>query len=373
MRSRRFAALVLGLILASCISTSTTTTASTTTTGAEPSSTTTTSANSLTVWVDDPRYDMVSEAGTAYTERTGVPVDVVRIGFDDAIAAVLDGEGPDVFLASHEHLGELLDAGLVTPVDLGDLDLDPVAVSAVSDKGITYGVPYGLEAVALFSHMGPEATFGDVTGSVGVPNHWYYAYGFMAASGGYLFGDSIDDIGVTRGAAGLEGLQKLVDAGTVVVGPYVDMADGFAAGDLTGLISGPWQVAPFLDLDVDFTVVSLPAMSGMELEPLVGVQAFFVRQDSDLAMAFVEDVVESPDFLTQAAAADDRVPAYLPARDTYPYPGFVTSVDSGQLIPRYAKTALVSDPLTSLFDDVFAGLPPDVETAEAEIRSVVGG
>ncbi len=375
MTSRRFATLLFSVLLVSCVETtppsSTTTTATT-----QPTTTVSPPGEGLTVWVDDARYDLIAGAAASFGEASGIAVDVSRVSFDDTLAAVMAGEGPDVFLASHEHLGEFLRDGLVQPIELDRLDLDPVAVDAVSDGDVTYGVPYGMEAVALFTRGGGDASFADVAaagGTVGVPDHWFYAYGFLSASGGYLFGSSIDDIGLSGGAMGLAALQQLIANGTVTVAPYADLVDEFTAGDVDALVTGPWQVAPFVDTDTEFSVVPLPTLDGMTLRPLVGVQAFFVAADAngDLAASFVREVLQSPDVLAGAAAADDRVPAYLPARGDYLYPGFVAGVDGGDLIPSFPDAAPAWDPLTGLFDDVFAGLPPPLADTEATIRNMV--
>lgn len=373
MNLRRFAALLLGLLLVSCIETpapSTTVTPST-------SRATTTSAparKGLTVWVDDPRYDLISGAAASFSEASGISVEVSRATFDDTLAAVLVGEGPDVFLASHDHLGEL--DGLIQPVVLGQLDLDPVAVAAVSEGGMTYGVPYGMESVALFTRASIGRSFTEIAsaeGTIGLPNHWFYAYGFLSASGGYLFGSTIDDIGLSGGEAGLVALQSLIASGTVTVGSYADLVESFAGGAIDGLVTGPWQVAPFIDAGTAFDVVPLPTLQDMTLRPLVGVQAFFVSAsaDPDLAASFVREVLQSPNVLAAAAAADNRVPAYMPARADYPYAGFVEGVDGGDLLSSFPEATLAWDPLTGLFDDVFAGLPPPLADTETTIRNMV--
>jgi len=375
MTSRRFAALLLGLLLVSCVET--TPPPSTTTTSTAPVTTTTSPpGEGLTVWVDDPRYDLIAGAAGSFSEASGISVDVSRVSFEDTLAAVTAGEGPDVFLASHEHLGEFVRDELVRPLELDQLDVDPVAVDAVSDNGITYGVPYGMEAVALFTTGEAGASFADITaagGTVGVPDHWFYAYGFLSASGGYLFGSSIDDIGLSAGEKSLVALEQLIANGTVTVAPYPDLVDEFSAGGIDALVTGPWQVAPFIDAGTEFSVRSLPTLDGMALRPLVGVQAFFVAAgaNADLADSFVREVLQSPDVLAGAAAADDRVPAYLPARGGYLYPGFVAGVDGGDLIPSFPDAMLAWDPLAGLFDDVFAGLPPPFADTEATIRHMV--
>jgi arabinogalactan oligomer/maltooligosaccharide transport system substrate-binding protein len=372
------------LTLAACIPTeATSTTTVTTRPGTSTTSTTSAPSTTLDVWVDRPRYGLVSSAAAGFANAAGVEVDVTVASFEDILAAVAEGDAPDVFVASHEHLGDFLRDGSIQSVELGSVaaDLDPVAVAAVTSDGAVYGVPYGMEAVALFVDtdvLGVDVptpvSFSQIGASgrnVGVPGDPYHGYGFLSASGARLFGPgwSPDDVGLRAGAPGLQALERLVDGGTVVGGDFSDLANRFTAGTLPYLMTGPWEVAPLGDAGVGFTVASLPTVEGMRLRPFVGVQAFFVGAGANpgVAASFVREVLATPDVLAGATAGDDRVPAYLPARTGYPYPAFVDSVDGGDILPSIPEMALVWDPLTSMFDDVYAGLAPGIDETDATI------
>jgi len=356
-----------------------------------PSVTTTVESDRLEVWVDDLRAAVLAPFVADFAKRAGVAVDVVAHPFDDIATAVVAGGGPDVFVASHDRLPSLLAQGVVVPVDLGVVgpDLDPVAIRSVTSGGETYGIPYGLEAVSLYVNL--DVAGGDVVPDtfaslrslcasfercVGIPEGLYHQYGFLSSSGGYVFGPSpgggwsVNDVGLGKAVEGAKALGRLVAEGTVFTGPYGEVVDGFAAGEIPFLITGPWQIRPFVDAGVDFAVRPLPTLEGRSLRPFVGVQAFFVSADAppDLAESFVREVLARSEVLTGAALADNRVPAYLPARSSLDghIGGFVESVDGGDLLPGVAEMATVWDPLDAALDAIFSGLDPASALTSAE-------
>ncbi|GBD84398.1 cyclodextrin-binding protein precursor [bacterium BMS3Abin02] len=383
---------MVGLLLAAC----TTEVAPSTTEGprptvTSPSVTTTVEPDRLEVWVDDLRAAVLAPFVADFAERAGVTVDVVSYPFDEIATSAATGDGPDIFVASHDRLASLLEQGAVVRVDLGVVgpDLDPVAVQAVTSGGETYAIPYGLEAVALYVNV--DTVAGDVVPDtfaslrtlcasfetcVGIPEGLYHQYGFLSSSGGYVFrpspggGWSVNDVGLSKGVEGAKALGRLVADGTVFAGPYGDVVDGFVAGETPFLITGPWQVRPFGDAGVDFVVHPLPTLEGRSLRPFVGVQAFFVSAGAppDLAESFVREVLARPEVLTAAALADDRVPAYLPARSKLDahIAGFVESVDGGDLLPGVAEMVAVWDPLDAALDAIYSGLDPVGALTSAE-------
>ena len=63
-------------------------------------------ASTLTVWVDQERIDALKGAAEAYTEETGVEVELVAKDNstikDDFIQQVPTGRGPDITMGAHD-------------------------------------------------------------------------------------------------------------------------------------------------------------------------------------------------------------------------------------------------------------------------------
>ena len=110
-------------------------------------------ADELTVWVDAERVDALQGAADAYTEETGVKVELVGKDVntikDDFIQQVPTGEGPDITMGAHDWLGELSTNGTVAPLELGDSagDYLPVALQASTYEGTVYMLPYAVENI----------------------------------------------------------------------------------------------------------------------------------------------------------------------------------------------------------------------------------
>ena len=110
----------------------------------------------LTIWVDDTREAAVRAAAESFETETGTTVDLVQKNFDDIrpdfLAQVPTGEGPDITVGAHDWLGELINNGVVAPVELGDRggEFEQVAVEAFTYEGQVYGLPYAIENIAIF-------------------------------------------------------------------------------------------------------------------------------------------------------------------------------------------------------------------------------
>lgn len=112
-------------------------------------------AGSLTVWVDANREPVLKDAAADFQAESGVKVDLVIKDFskiqEDFLKQVPTGKGPDITIGAHDWLGNLVNNGVVQPVELGDksADFQDVAMDAMSYEGNTYGVPYATENLAL--------------------------------------------------------------------------------------------------------------------------------------------------------------------------------------------------------------------------------
>src|SRR5690625_3278249 len=112
-------------------------------------------SGSLTIWADELRADALTEIVAQFEEDKGVDVEVVEKNFDDIreefLAQAPTGEGPDVIVGAHDWAGELVTNGVVSPVELGATaeEFSEVAVNAFTYEGQVYGVPYGIENIAL--------------------------------------------------------------------------------------------------------------------------------------------------------------------------------------------------------------------------------
>ena len=118
----------------------------------------------LVIWADELRAAVIEEISPAFTDATGVGVEVQIVDFGDIRTQVTTqapaGEGPDLFIGANDWTGELAANGVIEPIDLGSKsgDFFDLSLTAFSIDGQLYAVPYGYEAIALYynTDMVPE-------------------------------------------------------------------------------------------------------------------------------------------------------------------------------------------------------------------------
>jgi len=355
--------LALALVAAACSSddtgdegtttteaTTTTTEAAATTTTAAPATTTTVPAEDLAplvVWADDKRAPVIEAIAPAFTEATGVEIQVTLVDNDSMKDEVTTkapaGEGPDIFIGAHDWVGELASSGVVAPIDLGgrDSEFTATGLNALKWDGAQYGLPYVTEAVGLYynTDLVPEApttlveltdacdAAGDaVENCLGVPGgndggDAYHHHPFLAALGCYIFG--------------------------------YDPASGFLTGVEAFWLTGPWEVGALQDQsDVNWSVTTLPTIDGSPMRPLVGVQGFYLSAFSEnaaVAEEFLLNYIATDETMLALFEADPRGSAYVttieavsgdPVNAT-----FALSATTGQFMPNVPEMGAVWAPV----------------------------
>lgn len=302
---------------------------------------------SLLIWADENRANALQNVVPAFTEATGVPVEIEVVGFGEirtqAGVAGPAGEGPDLFVGAHDWTGELAVNGLVEPIELGMRaeEFFEVALTAFSFEGKLYAVPYVTETIALYYNTGMAAeapgafeeigaicaALEGIENCVGIPGGGdgadaYHNYPFVSALGGYIFkydpatGYDPGDVGLdSDGAvAGVSFLAGLVADGLVGPTNYDTAKTLFLEGEQPFWITGPWELGTLRDQDgVSWGVAKLPTIDGRAPAPFVGSQGMFLSAFSPnkvLARTFLLEFVATPETMRALYDADPRNPAY---------------------------------------------------------------
>jgi maltose-binding protein MalE len=380
---------VFALIVAACgggddaaDETTTTTEAEVTTTTAAPEPTTTTEAPppiELLIWADENRAAPIQEVAPAFTEATGVVVNVELVDFDgirDQVGvAGPAGEGPDIFIGASDWVGELATNGVLEPIDAGSWSspFTDASLNALTFDGTLYGVPYAVEAVALYynTDLAPEApaTFDDliaaceadaVEACLGVPGAGdgtdaYHNYPFISATGGYIFGEADGvydptDVGLdSEGAlAGAEFLSEISASGVLGKTNYDEAKNLFLEGEQPFWITGPWELGSSADWTVPWSVAKIPTINGGTPQPFIGVQAFFLSSFSEnklVAQSFLFDFIASQEGQQALFVADGRPPVHADiiasVADDAALSAFGASAADGVPIPNIPEMSAV--------------------------------
>lgn len=286
----------------------------------------------LTVWESTNGPDaFIQQAGEAFTKlHPNITIKYVNVELGDSSGQIaLDGPagvGPDVFAAPHDKLGELVTGGHVAPTANADAVRNAVlasCVTALTYNGVMYGYPVSAETYALFynrtliNEADVPTTWEDLKafceefnaqnpgkhGFVMDVGNGYYSIIFTTADGNRLFGPTGTDTNNTNinSPASVEGMKFFQSLRSALNVPSADLTTSvtdtaFASGNAVMHITGPWNVAPFIDQGVDFGVTCLPSLPGdtTPASSFSGTRAMFVSAYSEHpeeAAAFAEFLI----------------------------------------------------------------------------------
>lgn len=273
----------------------------------------------LTVWESTGGPDeFIKQAGEAFNEKhPNITIEYVNVELSDTTGQIaLDGPagvGPDVFVAPHDKLGELVagghilatkDANKVTEVALG------ACTSALTYDGTMYGYPVSAETYALFYNK-------DLIDEAEVPTTWddlkafsekfnaehnnqygfmmdvengYYTIIFTTSENNRLFGPDGTDTTNTNinSEESIEGMKFFQSLRSALDIPAADLTtaacdSAFSSGNVALYITGLWNVANFEGAGLNFGVAPLPSLPGNETPAasFSGTRAMFVSAYTD--------------------------------------------------------------------------------------------
>ncbi len=283
----------------------------------------------LTIWSNSEgeEGDWIRYVAEKFTEEYGFPVTIEEVSHTDA-PGKLQTDGPaglggDVFMAPHDHVGNMNTAGLIYENYFANeyserfMESAMQGVSIVTDGELkAYGFPLAIETVALYYNndlldsMGfePAETMDELIeqskqfmaknpGSYGFmlePGNFYLTHAFLGGYGGYIFGDdntNPDDLGLNNeGAVKAGEFMKMIhddllpikkeDITGDVIGSY------FNEGKLLYNMTGPWALKGHLEAGVNLGVTTMPKLeNGVVPTTFSGVKALFVNSYSKYTKA----------------------------------------------------------------------------------------
>ena len=244
-------------------------------------------------------------------KENGKKVKVIKDNspFQSFLQAANSSKGPDlVFGITHNNLGTFHQSGLLAevPKDLVNRDdyVNSSVWDAVSYDGKAYAIPVSMETYALFYNkdkvkdvpktmedLVKQAKAYGPSGFQFSMNEFYYGAAFVQSYGGYVFGGEkgnikVDDIGLANDGAikAYSFLQDLVQKDKFMPADITsDIANSsFKTGDAIFYLGGPWDISGFKDAGVNFGVVKIPKINGVDAKSFMGVQAGFVSSKSPI-------------------------------------------------------------------------------------------
>ncbi len=372
--------------------------------------------SALVIWADQKRAETLKPLAEEWAAKNGVKAEVVGIAQNQQqtfTTAAQAGQGPDVMVGAHDWIGNLVQNGLIDPVQLTPEQMSgyvDVARKAVTYKGQVYGLPYAVESLVVYrnTELVPEApeTFDDLVATgrrlkdagkvkqiVGFPvsqqdgqsGDTYHMYPLFTSGGGSLFGRNAEGdpdpgtLGVGDPAS-VKAFERIAEFGEKGQGALKrsftsdNSTAAFAAGETAFLVDGSWRLADVRKAGVKYALSPVPGFEGGEpARSFVGVQSFFVAgkgKNKALAQEFVTNALSTPEAARALYEAEPRTPALksLIQEELPKDPDlarFQAAAEAGEPLPSIPQMVAVWGPFNTLIHSVVKGEPvaPAVKAA----------
>lgn len=343
-----------------------------------------------------------------FEKKYNIPVKLEESKHDKASelleAAGPSGKGPDVFLAPHDHVGNMENAGLIFPNNLGEAYTDrfvDAAIKGTTGKEKQYGFPLSIETYALYYNKAlvkePAKTWEELFkqakefqqlegkdkkyGVMLEPGNFYTAYSFVGGYGGYVFGkDGQDatDVGINNEGSVKAGefLKKMHDELLPLKNEDIKgdlISSLFNEGKLMYRVSGPWDIKNHQDAKVDFGVVPLPKLdNGKVPTSFSGVKAFYVSTFSKFpkAATLLAEFATSDEMLMKRYEMTGQLPASKALledekiKNDEILSGFGKQLEYAHPMPNIAEMQQVWTPAGNAFVAIWNGLAKPKEALD---------
>ena len=345
----------------------------------------------------------IEGAAKAFTEKTGVEVELLAVpydGFSSKLTSTIPNDvGPDVFIFAHERLRQFARLQVVAPSELDRSAYIPAAVETLTVDGTTYGYPLALKCLALFRNLklAPTAptttsqwrtelqTLSDAQvnrfGLAYESADFYYHAGFLFGFGGKLFDEQGHaHFDTPQMAASMRFVRALQDDHLMPQEASSALVKSlFNDGSAAYVISGPWFTGEIDESKISYQVSPLPIVdeTGLPIAPFLGVEAAYVSSHtSQPALANqLAKFLSLGDATVLRVRQGRQIPAEIAAYDRDEVKGDAQVVAFRQIAeratptPNSLETTRVWEPMKLALRGVLMGdTPPDQGGALAERR-----
>ena len=355
----------------------------------------------LVIWTDALKEPGVKAVADTFASENGISVAVQAVSSDlqtNFVTANAAGNGPDVVVGAHDWIGNLVQNGSIEPLQLTPDQLNGYsekAVQATTYNSKLYGVPYGIEALALYRNtdVAPDepATLdaaidagraaveaGTVESALNLPvgenGDAYHMEPILTSMGGYLFGTNsaggydAEDLGIGKpgSIAAAKEIATLAEEKVLRASISGDNSIAlFTEGKAAFLVSGPWALGDVKDSGINFAVQPIPGFQGEDpAQPFMGAQAFMVAagaKNKAFAQEFVTNGVNNEAAMTTLYEQTNLPPSMLSVQEglsDQDVATFAEAANQGAPMPAIPAMAAVWEPLGKAYAAIVGGANP---------------
>lgn len=380
------------------------------------------SSDTLSVWMMGDGNESVQPIFDAYTEETGVEVDLQSIPWsaahDRLLTAVASGEGPDVVQMGSTYMAEFTDAGALLDISeyvesneaLSPDNFFEGNVATTMFEESYYGVPWYTETRALYYRT-------DLLEEVGYPegpSNWdelYDAAVKLSERGDNMYGFDINLQEQTFGPmfAKQNGSELINEAGEPVLNepPFVEAIEylhGFVEAGATPkqdlgieisqsfggegivpmFISGPWSITAIedqtTDIEGEWNIRTLPEgpVSNVSNTGGANLAVWSSSDQPDEAIDLIEHMVSTESLLTYYDTTRS-LPALIEAWEEEPFQDekvavFGEQLENSEHMPLIEGWDRMSQAYLSSFEQIMVGGADIQETLDqlnAEVETIL--
>lgn len=363
--------------------------------------------DSFRMWTDftDAEEDDIDSFISDFEAETDHTVDREDVAeLEDQIETAMPaGDGPETWAWAHDWVGRF--ASRDDPEYLydasDDLNIDTsiyteVAQDAIEFEGGIYGLPFGSETVTLFYNEDlvdqPPETLdemietmeefynpADAEYGLSYPaTDPYFASGFLQATGGLLYDDETNEVGVDGPEVvdALEMMEENIFSFIPEDPDYGPQVTPFVDGNAPFAINGPWELGNFQSELDNVGVAELPTVDGNHPRTFAGIQVWYfsaeMAEDEEAREATVDwaEWYTTNQEVTQANVSNHGLgpvhSEHAEEIDTTPeMEAFGTQVGHGIPTPLHPDMDSVWEPTADALTEVFNG----EETAQAALEN----
>lgn len=347
----------------------------------------------LVVWESKGAGTYPEEFIKAFTDKYGVEVtwEVIDSVEQTDRLAQKGASAADVMMLPSTELGKAVEAGLVLPNDLFEVEARRMnaknIVEGVSYQGIVYGYPFAADTYLLYYNknliQAAPRTFDDVidfskkftnktTNTYGIMwdvGNLYFSYPFLASSGGYIYGKGgtdITDMGLNSAEA--QRSMKVFSRLREVLPLQSDKLtkdfkrERFTAGQLAMDISGPEMLSDYKKaLGDQLGVAPLPVVAGYPAVSFADIKAWYVNADSKYpnAAKLFAYYASSREAQLNYSVQTGAIPTNIEVQQSEhilsdPYmSAFIAQLGNAQAVPNLPEMDLVWRPVDAALADIW--------------------
>jgi arabinogalactan oligomer/maltooligosaccharide transport system substrate-binding protein len=247
----------------------------------------------VTIWAPAAVADSIKGITGAFENEYGVTIQISKVELAEMRSRLLGENQPDVFFGSHVWTAELVEAGLVAPIEIGILGQSvPESLIEAFGYGDDYfAIPVSEQHVALLCNaemVEEQPSLSDLE-SVGLGvgldpelGDPYHLQSVMSSFGLDLKNpeqtDFSNDLGYEFANWMTENGSELFD----LESDYATVLSQFNSGEIGCWLTGPWASESVKeDLRDSLAVYPFPQIGDYQPSPLVDAAGFFVSANSD--------------------------------------------------------------------------------------------